>query len=121
MGSTFFYRGEFVRAQAHLEQSVALYQAQHHRYPVFLYGGQNRRSAASAMQPGPVVSWLSRAGPRRAEAARTLAQELAHPFGLAIALVFAAMLQRVPPGKSPGPGARGGRDDAGERARVSLG
>ena len=46
------------------------------------------------MRPGPVVARLSGPGPAAEPEALTLAQELAHPFSLAYALYFAAMLHQ---------------------------
>ena len=53
LGGTLFYMGEFGAARAHLEQGLALYDAQRHHFPVFLYGtepgvfgtGHNLRAA----------------------------------------------------------------------------
>ncbi|NOT55367.1 MAG: AAA family ATPase, partial [Deltaproteobacteria bacterium] len=95
LGSTLCHLGEFGAAQAHLEQGLALYDAQRHRSHVFLY----------SIEPG--VFGLSNAAwvlwhlgypdqaLRKSEAARTLAQELSYPFTLAAARVFAVMLHQL--------------------------
>lgn len=38
LGTTLYYRGAFVAAQAHLEQSIPLYDPQRHTVPASLYG-----------------------------------------------------------------------------------
>jgi hypothetical protein len=44
---------------------------------------------------GPLVSWLSGAGPAKGQEAISLAQELAHPYSLVYALNFAGRLHQV--------------------------
>ena len=95
LGSTLFHLGEFGAAQAHLEQGLTLYDAQRHHSHVFLYG----------MEPGvfglsyaALVLWhlgYPDQALQKSEAARTLAQELSHPFSLAAARVFAAMSHQL--------------------------
>ena len=95
LGSTLFHLGEFGAAQAHLEQGLTLYDAQRHHSHVFLYG----------MEPGvfglSYAAWVlwhlgyPDQALQKSEAARTLAQELSHPFSLAAARVFAAMLHQL--------------------------
>ncbi len=86
LGSTLFHLGEFGAAQAHLEQGLTLYDAQRHHSHVFLYDG---------IEPGVIgLSYAAWAlwhlgypdqALQKSEAARTLAQELSHPFSLAAA------------------------------------
>jgi predicted ATPase len=95
LGGTLFQLGEFGAAQAHLEQSLTLYDAQRHRSLVFLYG----------IEPG--VFGLSYAAwalwhmgypdqaLQKSRAALTLAQELSYPPSLAAALVMAALLHQL--------------------------
>jgi predicted ATPase len=92
LGNTLNYLGEFVTARAHLEQGIALYDRQQHRAHAFRYG----------QDPGVICHayaaltlwWLGypEQALRRSHQAVTLARELAHPFSLGIALVFAAWL-----------------------------
>ena len=94
LGSTLFHLGEFGAARAHLEQSLTLYDPQRHRSHVFLYG----------MEPGvlglsyaALVLWhlgYPAQALEKSKAACTLAQELSHPFSLAIARVYAALLHQ---------------------------
>jgi predicted ATPase len=82
--------GAFTRAHAHAEQGIALYDPQEHRVQVLHYGNDPgvccRSFAALALW---VLGYADQAQ-RRSEEALAWAQELAHPFSLAFALVYAA-------------------------------
>ena len=97
LGATLFYLGEFAPARAYLEQGIAL------------DAPPRDRSAPSASQTSPRGSILGVSCRRhaawtlwylgypaqarqRSHEAITLAQELAHPYSLAYALYFAAVL-----------------------------
>ena len=90
---TVFYLGEFLTAQEHLEQGIALYAPlQHHPH-------------ASVQDPG--VACMSYAAwvlwvlgypdqtRQRTHEMLTLAQELSHPYSLAFGLTFAAVLHSI--------------------------
>ncbi len=96
LGSTLFHLGEFGAAQAHLEQGLTLYDAQRHHSHVFLYGGIE--PGVFGLSYAALVLWhlgYPDQALQKSEAARTLAQELSHPFSLAAARVFAAMLHQL--------------------------
>src|SRR5262249_60799720 len=79
-------------AQVHLEQGIALYDRQQHRTHALLYG-QDPGVACRSYAAGTL--WLlgyPDQALQRSHEALTLAQEVAHPFSLAYALVFAAFL-----------------------------
>jgi predicted ATPase len=88
-----FYGGEPAAARPHLEQGLRLYTPERHRSHAGRYGGHDpgvccRMVAASSF-------WLLGYPDQAVASSQTslkLAQELDHPFSLAIALVFAAML-----------------------------
>ena len=89
-GEVLYYLGEFVQAREHFEQGVALYDPQQHRSDAFLYGNDTGVACLAL-----VASALSSLGYRdqalkRSHEALTRAQELSHPFSLAIALSTAA-------------------------------
>src|SRR5262249_4165279 len=96
VGSTFFHRGELGATQAHLEQSLILYDAQRHSSQVFLYGG---------LEPGvfglsytAFVLWqlgYPAQALQKSTATRTLAQERSYPFSLGAARVYAAQLYQL--------------------------
>ncbi len=97
VGSTFFSLGELGAAQAHLEQSLTLYNAQRHSSQVFLLSG--------GIEPGVFgLSWTAfvlwqlgypAQALQQSQAARTLAQELSYPLSLAGARVLAAQLHQL--------------------------
>jgi class 3 adenylate cyclase/predicted ATPase len=92
LGNTLNYLGEFASASAHFEQGIALYDRQQHRAHAFRYG-QDPGVLCHAYA-GLTLWWLGypEQALRRSQQAVTLARELAHPFSLGIALVFAAWL-----------------------------
>ena len=96
LGSTLFHLGEFGAAQAHLEQGLTLYDAQRHHSHVFLYGGIE--PGVFGLSYAALVLWhlgYPDQALQKSEAARTLAQELSHPFSLAAARVYAAMSHQL--------------------------
>jgi predicted ATPase/DNA-binding winged helix-turn-helix (wHTH) protein len=85
LGTALFYLGEFARARVHFEQGVACYDLQREHFRVARQG-EDPGVACRAF----LVSTLGFLGypdqaRQRAEEARQLAQELAHPYSLAFA------------------------------------
>jgi class 3 adenylate cyclase/predicted ATPase len=94
MGQTMFWLGEMAPARAHLEQGMALYDPQRHRSHAFVYGQDPAIMCRSfAAQPIWVLGYPDQALQSIHEAL-TLAQELTHPFSLALALVHAAIVHQ---------------------------
>jgi len=94
LGNTLNYLGEFVSTEAHFEQGIALYNPEQHRGHAFRYGqdpGVICRAYAAL-----TLWWLGYPDQalQRSHDAMTLAREVAHPFSLGIALVFAAWLHQ---------------------------
>jgi predicted ATPase len=94
LGVSLFFRGEVAAAHAHFTQGSALYVPAYHRTPVAQHGidlGVHTRCYAA------LSLWLLGA-PAQALAqiheARTLAQELAHPYSLVFALSFVTFLHQ---------------------------
>jgi predicted ATPase len=94
LGVSLVFRGEVAAAHAHFTQASTLYVPAYHRTPVAHHGidlGVYARCYAA------LSLWLLGA-PAQAlaqmHAARTLAQELAHPYSLAFALPFVAFLSQ---------------------------
>ena len=89
LGQTFFCLGELDQAQAHLDRVLILYEPEHHRTLTFLCGGEDPGIACRGFAAW--TQWLwgypDQALQRNLEAVG-LAQEVAHPFSLAHALVF---------------------------------
>ena len=95
LGSVSYELGEFVLAVEHLEQGIALYDPQKHRSQAFYYGlnpGMTCRIFAA------LVLWYlgyPDQALKRNQESLALAQEFSHPFGLAVALYFAAVLHQL--------------------------
>jgi TOMM system kinase/cyclase fusion protein len=96
LGTTSFYRGKIASARVHLEQAVALYDPQQHRSHAFLDVGTD--PGVLCLIYAAHVLWLlgyPDQGLTKSHQAVNLAQELSHPFSLAYALDFAALLHRL--------------------------
>ena len=92
LGQAMFHRGEFVRAREHFEQGIALYDPQQHRSHAFAYAGNPK---VVCLDNASISLWYlgySDQAVKRSHEAITLAQQVAHPFSLAHALWFAALL-----------------------------
>jgi class 3 adenylate cyclase/predicted ATPase len=93
LGTTLYFMGEFVEARSHLEQGIALYERR-----------RDARAAVYGQDPGVVcLATLGRAlwalgypdaAVKRTEESVALARQLAHPFSLAFALYFAAVVHQ---------------------------
>ncbi len=94
--STARSRGELAVARVHAEQGLALYGPQHHRAQAFLYTGHD--PGVCGWSELTLTLWLQ-GHPAQAlqssHKALALAHELTHPFSLAFALYFAAMLHQL--------------------------
>jgi DNA-binding winged helix-turn-helix (wHTH) protein/predicted ATPase len=95
LGQIFCCLGEFARAQDHLEKAIALYDPQKHAP---LISGVAQDSKVSCLCFAALVLW-SLGYPDQAlkasQEALTLAQELSHPYSLAWALSYAAILHTL--------------------------
>jgi len=95
MDETSFYRGEFATSREHLEQTLALYDPKQHRAHAFVYG---QDPGVAALSHGSWILWylgFPDQSLRMSQKALTLGQESAHPFSLAFALGYAAMLHQL--------------------------
>lgn len=93
LGSSLFFQGEFGAAREHQEALRARYVPEQHSAHAFIYGmdpGVRTLSIASLTQW--YLGFPDLASERSREAV-SLAQKIAHPFGLAFALVSASMLR----------------------------
>jgi predicted ATPase len=94
LGTTLYFMGEFGQARSHLKQGIALYNRRQH----------DSRAAVYGQDPGVVcLATLARAlwalgypdeAVKRAHESLVLARQLAHPFSLAFALYFAAVVHQ---------------------------
>src|SRR4029450_13037279 len=94
VGATVFQQGAVAAAHTHFAQGIALYEPQQHRASVFLHGQDAgvlcRSYAAAALWylGYPDQAWA------RIQEAVTLAQQIAHPFSLTVALGEAAVVHQ---------------------------
>jgi len=92
LGSILFNLGEFDAAQAHLAQSLILYDAQRHHSDKFLH------SIVSGLLLASRVLWhlgYPDQALQKSDAGCTLAQERSHSFSLAVAQVHAAISHQL--------------------------
>jgi predicted ATPase len=94
--SVLFHGGELAAARPHLEQGLRLYDPQRHRAHAALYSGHDP-GVCCRMQAAPSLWLLGYPNQAMAsmQAALALAQQLAHPHSLALALFWAAMLHHL--------------------------
>jgi class 3 adenylate cyclase/predicted ATPase len=91
--ATLYYVGELVSAQTHVEQGIALYSPQQYSSHAFLYGHDPGVCCRAFV---PFILWLlgyPDQALKNSPEVLTLAQEVAHPFSQAFALLYAARLQ----------------------------
>ncbi|MGD2077856.1 MAG: AAA family ATPase, partial [Chloroflexota bacterium] len=90
LGSLYFYYGDLVQAQAYLEQGIESYDKRQHQSLILLYG-QDPGVANLCYESAALclLGYPDRALQRSIEAL-TLAQELAHPYSLAMAYNWGA-------------------------------
>ena len=94
LGGTCFMLGDQVSARAHLEQGIALYDAQQHRALAFHYGVDLHVWCLGYVAwPVWLLGYPAQAL-RRSQEAISLARELAHPLSLVAALTYAAWLHQ---------------------------
>jgi predicted ATPase/class 3 adenylate cyclase len=95
LGTTCFYLGAMGSAREHLEEGIAQYNSQQHRSRAFLHVGTD--PGVLCLIYAAQVSWLLGYPDQaliKSSEALCLAEELSHPFSLAYALDFAAILHQ---------------------------
>ncbi len=95
LGVTLLYLGELVPARAHLEQGIALYDPQKGRSLAFRGALDPEVNCLSYMALALWMLGYPDQALKRSHEALTLAQELSHPFSLALALYNAGVLHRL--------------------------
>jgi predicted ATPase len=94
MDETSFHRGELVTARLHLEQTLALYDPKQHRAHAYVYG---QDPGVAALSHGSWILWhlgYPDQALRMSQEAVTLGKNSSHPFSLAFALSYAAVLHQ---------------------------
>jgi predicted ATPase len=92
LGINLWFRGQFAPACEQFEQAITLYQPQQHRAQVLFYGPDLAVFCHSLLAHSLWHLGYPDQALRSTQVALVLAQELAHPFSLALALDYAAML-----------------------------
>ena len=95
MGTTLFYVGDLKSAHKMLEMGIDIYDSEQHSVHAFLYG---QDPGVACMSYSAITLW-SQGYPdeaiKRSQDAIALARQVAHPFSLALALDFAALLNAL--------------------------
>ena len=94
LGFTLLGLGELASAREHFERGIALYDSQQHRSHSFLYG---QDPGVTCLAYAAFALWLLGYPDQSLEKIRealTLAQELSHPYSLAMALNLTALLHQ---------------------------
>ena len=94
LGVALFYLGELAPARTYLEQGIALYDSQQHHSLAFTYGLDPGVACLCNTTLALWVLGYPEQALKRSLEALTLAHELSHPFSLAFALDFSAMLHQ---------------------------
>ena len=92
VGNALLWLGEFPAARAHLEQGIAVYDAQQHHTQDLLYEADSWLSCLGALSLALWFLGYPDQALRRSAEALTIAHELAHPYSLSRVLVHAAYL-----------------------------
>ena len=94
VGTTLFYVGAPAEASTHLSQSMALSEPQQHHPSAFFYG---EGTSVISLSRSAWVRWYlgyPDQGLTQSQEAVALAQQIAHPFSLSLALSYAVMLHQ---------------------------
>ena len=94
LGKVLFLRGEPAAARTHHTQALALYDPQAHRALAVRYGGDLGVGAGSQLARELWYLGYPAQALQHSQAACTLAQEVAHPYSLVLALVYAATVHQ---------------------------
>src|SRR5262249_39263804 len=91
-GAILLRMGEPVPARMHLEQGIALYDPQRHGSHAFVYGQDPKVVCLAELALALWLLGYPDQAMKRSKEAITLAHELAHPFSLAFALFYTALI-----------------------------
>jgi class 3 adenylate cyclase/predicted ATPase len=95
LGITLFWLGELTSARAHLEEGIALYNAQRHHSLAFLYAWDD--PGVGCLTDVPLVLWLCGypdQALKRVHDLLSLGQEVSHPWSLVMALNWTALFHQ---------------------------
>lgn len=95
LGTTLFHLGELASARKHLEEGITLYEPGQHRFLALRYGQDPGVFCLCYMVR---ILWFlgyPDQALRQSREAIALAREISHPFSLAVALTFAALVSQL--------------------------
>jgi predicted ATPase len=94
LGSILFFQGELLLARAHFEQGISLYDPHQHHALTLLH---NSDPGVFCLNSLSLILWVlgyPSQALRRSHEALTLARQFSHPYTLAHALIYTAMLHK---------------------------
>jgi len=95
LGTTLFHLGELAQARKHLERGITLYDSKQHSFLAFRYGQDPGVFCLCYMAR---ILWFlgyPDSALKRSHEALALSKEISHPFSLALALNFAALIYQL--------------------------
>lgn len=95
MGNIQFWRGEFKKSRQYIEQSISIYEPQHHETLVTHYGENAYVTSSSYLAWTLCLLGLPEQALRAGEQAVAEARRVGHPFSLGYALMFLTVLHRM--------------------------
>jgi class 3 adenylate cyclase/predicted ATPase len=95
LGTALFHLGYLKAARSNLEEGIALYEVQQHRAMVSRFGHDSGILCLCYLARILWFQGYPAQAQRRSAEAMVLARELEHPFSLALALTFAALVSQV--------------------------
>lgn len=95
LGGSLFFQGEFAQAHTHADQGITLYDPRQHRTLIFLYGDDPQVLCLCWAALGLWYLGYPEQSLNRMYQALGIAQQLAHPFGLAFAFFWTAFLHQA--------------------------
>jgi predicted ATPase/DNA-binding SARP family transcriptional activator len=95
LGTTMFYQGELKDAKRHLEKGMELYDLDRHHSHAYRFGQDPGITCLSYLSLISMSMGYAEKAVLISEQALSLAEKVAHPFSMALAMSFAALLYRL--------------------------
>jgi adenylate cyclase len=95
LGTTMFYQGELEGAKVHLENGIELYDIDRHHSHAYRFGQDPGITCLSYLSLISMSMGYAEKAVLISEQAISLAEKVAHPFSMALATSFAALLYRL--------------------------
>ena len=95
LGTTMFYQGELNGSKEHLEKGLELYDIERHHTHAYRFGQDPGITCLSYLSLISLSMGFAERAVTLSEQAISLAERVAHPFSMALAMSFAALLYRM--------------------------